>query len=766
MTTKGIKKEKLNTVGYSVLRKDAIDKVTGATKYIDDLTRKDMLHAATVRAPKPHIKIIGIDAKAALALPGVIAVYTAKDIPGKNIVYMVFMDYPVLADKVAKFPGQPVALVVARTRAIAKKAADLVKINYKELPAVYDAREAMKKNAPKIYGKDNIFKSFVVRKGDAKKAMKKAAVTIERTYSTNYQVHGYLETQGVMAEPGDNGGVTIYASTQCPFYNLDALTKATGLQQNKLRVVQTATGGGFGGKEDVPSILACHAAICTMLTGRPVKLIYDRKEDFQSMSKRHPSYTRIKYGADKKGKIIACEAEYILDGGAYATLTPIVLWRGVVHVAGPYDIPNVYVDGHGVATNRCPCGAMRGFGQPQVNFANETLIEELAEKLGLSPVAIREKNMLRLGSTTMTGHKLKASVGMDETLRRVIAKSGGKKVFAGPAKKRGAKSSAWGLATSYYGVSLGAYGNHLERASAHIQILKDGSVSIGVGNTEMGQGSLTVLSQIAAETLGARYDQVSLLDVDTTRVQDAGPTVASRTTVISGNAIMDGCRKLRAIIDPVARRLLGASTKAKLVPGNGCLMLASNSRKKASFKDVIAACYAERLPMVRQGFYRVEGTTFDEKTGLGACYFTYTFSATSAKVEVDTKTGEVTVLKLVSGHDIGKAVNVQQCEGQIQGGTIQGLGYALTENLVAPEGIQKNPGFTDYIMPTAMDVPLAIEPIIVEAAYDGGPYGAKGLGEPPMLNVAPAIANAIYHATGKRCYDLPMLPERVVAGKN
>ncbi len=745
----------MDSVGKSFIRKDAISKVTGRAVFTADLKFQGMLFAATIRSPKPHIKIIGIDDKTAKKIPGVVGIYYAKDIPGENTVPLVFMDYPFLAEKEAKFEGQPVGLVVAESIEVAREAARAVRIKYKELPAVFDPLESMKKNAPKIYGKDNIFRKFVVKKGNVKSA--KVDVEVEDVFTTNYQVHAYLETQSMVAVPQPEGGMNVYGSMQCPFYVQDAVKRILGLPYNKVRIIQETTGGAFGGKEDVPSIVAGHAAFLAAKTGRPVKLVYTREEDFQAMSKRHPGWARIKYGAKKNGKIVSCEVKYILDGGAFATLSPIVLWRGTVHATGPYEIPNVFIETYAVATNKVPCGAYRGFGQPQIAFANESLIDILAEKLGMNPLKLRQINAIKKGSKTETGHKITESIGLGKTMNLAVRAANWNKKWKHPSSKKGSKRYGIGMASSIYGVGLGAGGKHLAKSGSFVQIEPDGSVLVAVGNTEMGQGARTVLSQIAAEALGAPYEMVDLMATDTSRVPDSGPTVASRTTVMSGNSILTACRRIRKGIDETVRKMLKA--KGKVIVENGFYRIGG---KKVSYRDAIAKAWADRVHLTAAGWFKVEGTTYNEKDGQGDAYFTYTYSTMIAEVEVDVETGEVSVLNFISAHDIGKAINPELAEGQIQGGGLQGIGYGTLENLVLKNGKILNPNFTGYIIPTAMDAP-SIKPIIVEEKYKGGPFGAKGLGEPPLICAAPAVANAIYNATGKRIKSLPIIPEKIVS---
>ncbi|MFA5778589.1 MAG: xanthine dehydrogenase family protein molybdopterin-binding subunit [Elusimicrobiota bacterium] len=754
---KNISKDNFHSVGKSVTRNDVFEKVTGIAKYIDDYKFGDMLYGATVRSTVPHGNIKSLNSAPALKIDGVVAVYTHKDIPGKNEVPFVLNDYPLLASDRVLFHGQPIALVVAKTPEIAKFAAKKVEVTYQELPAITDVHQSLKKDAVKIFGTDNIFRKYDIVRGNAEKAFKNAYIEVGGTYTTNYQVHAYLEPQGMIADPTPEGGVVIYGSMQCPFYIHDAISHILNVPQNKVRIVQVTTGGGFGGKEDVPSIVAGHAALAAYLSKKPVKIIYSREEDFQSMSKRHPSYIEIKYGADKKGKITAANVRYILDGGAFSTLSPVVLWRGAVHAAGPYNIPNVKIEAICAATNKVPCGAFRGFGQPQVTFANESLIDELAVKLNISPLELRRLNMMRIGSRTATGQKITRSCGLEKVVRQVVKKSDWDKIYLPPELRTGTIRTGIGIAASFYGVGLGAGGKYLDRAGSYVQVQKDGTVLIAIGNTELGQGVFTVISQIAAETLGAPYNFVRVMKPDTTRVPDSGPTVASRSTLMSGNAVKNAAEIIRSRIDKMVLEML--NVKSGVVKSDGKnYFLSAAPKKKVSYQDVVKKCYGKRINLTSNGWYAGEDVTFSQENGQGKAYYAYSYSATAAIVKVNTETGEVSVKKLVSGHDIGKAINPQLCEGQIEGGVIQSMGYALTENLVLKNGVIINPSFAGYLIPTSSDIPEII-PIIVEEPYHDGPYGAKGLGEPPMITPATAIANAIYNATGWRTNKLPATPE-------
>ena len=744
-------------------RKDALIKITGRAAYADDREFAGMLYAAAVRSPRPRVKILSISAAAASRIPGYVTLVTYKDIPGVNKWPLVMRDYPFLPEKEARFAGETVALAVAETAAAAKAAARLVEIKFKELPFIDDPLKALEKKSIKIYGKNNVISSFVIKKGAVDKAFDKAAYVAEGEFFTNYQVHAYLETQGAIAIPESDGGVTVHSSTQCPFYILDAVAAALGLPYHKVKIIQTVTGGGFGGKEDVPALVASHAALCAAKTGRPVKLIYGRKEDFQSMSKRHPGWARVAYGADKNGRLTACRVKYVLDGGAYATLSPIVLWRGTVHAAGPYKIDNVYIETFAAATNKVSCGAFRGFGQPQICFAQESLIDELAAKIGMDPVDFRLKNMLEPGDKTVTGQKINSSCGLKEIVLAVRRRSGwNKKVAGNRLQMTGGKDKVRGIgfAVTYYGVGLGAKGRYLDRAGALVNIYKDSSVGVNVGNAEMGQGALTVLAQIAAETLNAPYESVRVEEVDTSKVPDSGPTVASRTTLMSGNAIIDAAGPLRERIFKTAFDLLvlkGARAAGQMTASGGVFYMGG---KSVTFSEVSGECWNRRHKMSEQGWYAAPRTTFKMDNGQGDAYVIYSYSADAAEVEVDLKTGVAKVLKIWAAYDVGKIVNPRLAIGQAQGGILQGMSWALYENLVYKNGIMINPNFTDYVMATAADKP-EYDITFIEKPYAEGPYKAKGMGEVPLIGVAPAVANAIANACGARVRSVPLLPEKV-----
>lgn len=744
-------------VGSTMPRKDAMDKVTGKSMYVSDFYLPDMLFVKVLRSPYPYAKIISIDTEPAKSIKGVRGVFTAKDCPGKNRIPIVMDDLRFLAEDYVRFHGEPVALVAGETEESAEQGVRAIKVTYKQLQGVFDPLEAMKPDAPKIYGTDNIFKHWQVRKGDVDKAMREADLVIENEYRTPHQEHAYLEPQGMLAVPTEGGGIQIIGSMQCPFYVREGVSWVLGIPLANVRVVQATTGGGFGGKEDCPSIVAAQAALVAFLTGRPTRIIYTREEDILSMSKRHAAIVKSQYAFKKDGTLIGARVKYYLDAGAYSTLSPVVAWRGTVHSVGPYKCPNVEVDTWAVATNNVPSGAFRGFGSPQVLFAAECQMDEAAYRLGLDPFEIRRRNILRDGDETPTGQRLKAEVGLEACVNHVIEASHWYEKRSKP--KCGTKRRGIGCSTVFYGVSLGAGGKHLDRAGAFVQVMYDGSAVFGVGTTEMGQGMQTVLSQIVAEELGLPYENIRPIPTDTHIVPDSGPTVASRTTVMSGQALINAIKPIKEELQRVAGEILECNPNLVTIKHG---IATRPDGKGVEVREVLKRCLAERSHLASSGWAVASDTSWDINTGRGDAYITYAFAANVVEVEVDIETGEIDVLNVWASHDVGKAINPQLVEGQIEGGVVQGLGYALMEKVVIEQGIMKNNNLSTYLIPTAVDAPN-IEPIIVEKPSNAGPYGAKGFGEQPLMGIAPAVANAIFDAIGMRFYELPITPEKVFA---
>ncbi|NOZ01163.1 MAG: molybdopterin-dependent oxidoreductase [Deltaproteobacteria bacterium] len=494
-----------------------------------------------------------------------------------------------------------------------------------------------------------------------------------------------------------------------------------------------------------------------MKTGRPARLILSRDEDILSMSKRHPAVVTSKYGFDRTGRLVAADVKYILDSGAYSTLSPVVAWRGTVHAVGPYRCENVRVETLTVATNKVPCGAYRGFGSPQVLFAAESQMDEAAHLLGMDPLEIRRLNGLADGDLTPTGQRLKDDVGLGEAMDKAAESAEWPDRFKPAGSQTGDKRYGIGCSAVYYGVCLGAGGRALDRAGALVQLMYDGSALFAVGTTEMGQGMQTVLSQVVAEELGVPYENVRPVAPDTHMVPDSGPTVASRTTVMSGNALINAAAPIRRTLLEVAGALLDADPDS-ITLANGKASAADG--REVGYREVLARCFEERRHLASSGWVESPLTTWDEKTGQGDAYITYAYAANVVEVEVDVRTGEVDVLAIHAAHDVGKAVNPTGVEGQIEGGSAQGLGYALMEEVLHQDGRMLNNQFSTYLIPTARDVP-PIKALIVEHPARVGPYGAKGFAEQPLMGIAPAVANAVFNATGVRIRELPITPERL-----
>ena len=721
----------MTIVGQRIPRPDAADKVKGTALYVEDLPAAGALVGGVLRSPHAHARIARLQVAAARRLPGVHAVLTAADIPGKNLIPMIQADWPVLAEREVRHVGEGVALVAAESKDALAAALLAIEVEYEPLPARLDMEESARAG--------DVIAHWKVRRGDAATALARPGlVVVEGTYHTPHQEHAYIETNGMIAAPDGAGGIVVHGSMQCPFYVQKAVASALGCDLGQARIVQTVTGGGFGGKEDAPSAPGAQVALLARAAGRPVRLILTREEDMAVMSMRHRGRIHVRTAATPEGDLVACEVDYLLDGGAYATLSPVVLFRGTVHACGPYRVPDVAIDARAVRTHTVPAGAFRGFGEPQVAFAIESQMDVLAERLGMDPLELRRRNALRVGDETVTGHLLKESVGFDEVLDRVAAESGWAEKRARYAEQDGVVRRGIGLAACYYGVGLGAMGKHLNPAGASVVVAADGSVTVAVGTTEIGQGMITVLSQIAADALGCPVERIKVVDPDTSRVPDSGPTVASRTTLMSGNAIRDAAAKIRAAMEPVI------------------------ADAGLDWSGAVALCVQKQVGLAAHGWAVPPATTFDLDTGQGEAYVCYSWSANVVEAEVDTETGETRVLGVWSGHDVGRVVNPTTGEGQVEGGVVQGLGYALVEEHALRDGRILNDQFSTYIIPTTLDTP-EIHPILVEHAYSWGPFGAKGLGETPIIAVAPAVTAAIHHATGARVREIPATPERVWA---
>jgi CO/xanthine dehydrogenase Mo-binding subunit len=741
------------TVGTNVLRREGSEKLTGEARYIDDLTMEGMLFGKTVRSriARGRIKSVIFDPDFDWSR---IVIADHRDIPGKNVVALIEEDQPLLAEREIRHFEEPIILLAAESKPLVEDAARHVRIQYEPLDPVLTIEDALA-GRNLIYGSDNVIKRYRIERGDISKGFSQADRIVEGSYRVPHQEQLYIEPQGMIAIPEPNG-LTVMGSMQCPYYIHKALKSSFGLSDDQVVVIQTTTGGGFGGKEEYPSVIAAHAALLATKAGRPVKLIYDRAEDIAATTKRHPGVITHRTGVMLDGRLVASEIEITLDGGAYVTLTPVVLSRGAIHALGPYRCDNVRIDAQAVATNTPPNGAFRGFGAPQVAFAYEMQMEKIALELGIDPAELRRANMMREGDVTATGQTLKWSVGSAEVLDAAIARSGysnwDKEQVAGH-KRRGI-----GLSFFFHGAGFTGSGEARMKAQAGLAITPDGKARILSGSTEIGQGTQTIFIQIVADELGVTTGDVELEDVNTSRVPDSGPTVASRTCMVVGRVLQLAAREARERLSRFVGERFGAP-EAHLEDG----IFVAGEKRLTSFQEMATAYHHERGELrIDARYSSPPGIEWDEASYTGDAYPAYSWGADVAEVEVDLDTYEVTILKLTVAQDIGRAIHPLLAAGQIEGGTLQAVGYGLLEELVWEDGRIINNRLTNYIIPTALDAP-EMETIIVEKEYPHGPFGAKGVGELPMDGAAPAIAAAVLNATGALVTEIPLTPERLQA---
>jgi CO/xanthine dehydrogenase Mo-binding subunit len=728
-------------VGKSVLRREGPDKLTGRARYLDDLDIPGCWHGVTVRSSVPHGRIKAIHFDPAFAWSEC-AVVTAKDIPGKNVVALIEPDQPLLADGLVRHREEPIVLIAHASRATAYEALKHVTVEYEQLPSVLTIGESLAVKQ-KIYKDDNIFKSYLIEKGDVDKGFALADFVVEGEYRVPAQEHAYIENNAVAAWEED-GVMVVTGSLQCPYYVVKALKALLGRDETKVRVIQTVTGGGFGGKEEYPSMIAGHAALLSLKAGRPVKIVYDRHEDMAATTKRHPAVVRQKVGVMKDGTLVAQDIDVMMDGGAYATLSSVVLSRGTLHAAGAYECPNVRVRSKVVATHTPPNGAFRGFGAPQTLFAAELHWEKISDVLGIDSLTLRRKNLFKVGSITATGQHLRESVGARECLDIVVKRS----QYAAKRKEydrwnKNRKNPTWrgiGLSVCHHGAGFTGSGEVYLASRAGMALTKDGKLFVLAASTEIGQGTNTMFAQVASDALGVPFDWLTVETPDTHKVPDSGPTVASRTCMVVGGLVRRAALELKAALEAEHGR----------VP-----------RTPADMKKAAALLCGE-LPARRWEvqFEKPPEVNWDDKTYQGDAYGVYSYAAFAADLEIDKATYEVRVNQVTTAQDVGKALNPRLCEGQVIGGSVQGLGWALLEEPVYKDGVMINSQLTNYVIPTSLDTPR-FDVVLVEKPYSRGPFGAKGVGELPMDVPGPAVAAAVKHATGRLIATLPLTPERV-----
>lgn len=743
-------------VGRSLSHRDFEEKVRGDLAYADDASMPGMLFGVVVRSSVPSATIRSVDTLAAAAVPGVWAVLTAADVPHNAISEPVTglgvdqVTMPVLAGTRVRYQGEPVALVAADTPQIALRAAQLVALDMEDLPGVFDPFAALEDDAPRVHPEGNLLVSWSIRDGDAAAVLAQAPVVIEGTYRSQHVDHAYLEPEGGMAWVDGDGVLTLRVSTQV-IEHVREVARIVGLPQSKVRVIGSYMGGGFGGKEDMT--LEPYIALLALRTRRPVKMIWTRQESLLARPKRHPFTMTYRTGATREGVLVAQHVEIVGDAGAYPLLSPRVLFAAAVTATGPYRVPNVDVSSRAVFTNNVPTSAFRGFGAMQVTFGYESQMDRLAEAVGLSREEVRRRNYLNDGDILPTGEPLPTAPALEQVQAGALAAMGDALVSEDPRRLVGR-----GFATN-----MQPYGRTVffaDHASAWIGYEPDGSVTVRAGVTDLGGGQAASLAQIAAEVLGVDPDRVSVHIADTALTPLAGGTFATRQLYMSGNAVLQTARELRDAVAPVAASLLGVGPQEPLEFADGEVAVEGAGRG-IGLAELVRACGEAGVEPARLGTFRPPRGEFDPRTGKGQTFPDYTYGTHAVDVEVDRETGKVRVLRYVACHDVGRAINPQRVEGQIQGGAVQGIGYALSEEIVIEEGNNLSSLFADYLIPTAADVP-DVEAIVLEVFEGKGPFGARGIGEAPVGPSAAAIANAIAAATGVRLTQLPFTPERVL----
>jgi CO/xanthine dehydrogenase Mo-binding subunit len=770
----------MNFVGKPVPRKEGRKKVTGQALYVDDLSFPGMLHGVTVRSSIPRGRIKNISFAGDIPWDE-FTIVTAKDIRdlklGQNYVALILNDQPYLAENSVNHPEEPIVLLAHHDKYLLEEARRHVSVEYEEQPAILSLQDSLAQKEI-IWGEDNVFKKFLVDKGNVDDAWSKADFIVEGEYETGAQEQLYIENNGAIAIANADEGVTVWGSMQCPYYVHKALTKLFGLPEEKIRVIQTETGGGFGGKEEYPSMIAGHAALLAWKSGKPIKIIYDRAEDMVATTKRHPSRTRHRTAVSKDGKLLAQEIEFVIDGGAYCTLSPVVLSRGTIHAAGPYFCPNVRIKSMAVATNVPPHGAFRGFGAPQSIFALERHMDKVAKTIGLTPEEFRRRNFVKQGETTATSQTIREKVDMEGLLKRAFELSdyeGKRERFArenaaGSADVlvRTARESALtpsltvgllphsaasalptsrikkgiGFASFMHGAGFTGSGEVFLQSVVGAEATPEGRVKILAASTEIGQGTNTIFAQIAAEALGLDYDLVEVTQPDTAQVPNSGPTVASRTCMIVGKLVESAVLGLK-----------------QTLVGSGLL---KDQFTQAEFQKACAE-HIEKFGSLKS-FSKYEpppNIYWDDEKYQGDAYGAFAWAVYVAEVSVDLLTYEAHVDDFVAVQEVGRVINPVLAAGQIEGGVAQAIGMTLYENVVWQNGRMLNGQMTNYIMPTAADIP-PIRVYFEESPYAYGPDGAKGIGELPMDGPAPAILNAIENATGVSFNQVPLMPEALM----
>jgi CO/xanthine dehydrogenase Mo-binding subunit/aerobic-type carbon monoxide dehydrogenase small subunit (CoxS/CutS family) len=749
--------EPLGVIGNLQIRPDAIEKVTGKAVFTDDLQFEGMLHAAVKRTGIPAGELKSLDVARARSLPGVLAVLTAADIPGDHNHGLVIFDWPIMVGigELVRTVGDAVAIVAAETRQIALEALELIEAEYTLHEAITDPVRARQDDAPSIHSNGNLLKHIKVRKGDMDLGFEQSDIVLEHVFHTAITDHAFLEPECSIARPTEDGRMEVYVGSQIPYSDRNQVARALGWPDEKVRIVGQLMGGGFGGKEDIAGQI--HAALLANVTGRPVKLLFDRHESLLVHPKRHATQIKVKMGAKQDGTLVAVETELYGDSGAYASLGEKVMTRATTHSSGPYEVEHVKADCYAMYTNNPPAGAFRGFGVTQSAFAIESMMDTLAERLNLDPVDLRRKNALRVGSVTNTSQLLRESVGLLECIDRVdeeMRRLSGPEPFK-PRLVEGKPHMvrSWGFAAAYKNTGLG--GGAPDKASAEVELFADSTLEVRASSAELGQGLVTVLQMIVAEEFNVPLAQVRVLVMDTDLTPDGGPTTASRQTYVTGNAARYAARTLReAVAASLAEKYDQPPEQVRFIEG-----LAQVNGHRVPLGEAVVEMKREgREPRALYEYWAPK--TQPLGTG-GDMHFAFSFAAQAAEVEVNTLTGEVSVLRIIAANDVGKAINPLGLQGQVEGGVVMGLGNALTENFITQGGYVVTDRLARYRIPSIVHTPEIIS-IIVEHPTAEGPYGAKGIGEIVSIPTTPAITNAIYNAVGVRIDSLPVDQEEII----
>ena len=763
-------------IGKPADRVDAREKVLGTAKFVADYSLPGMLVARTYRSTLPHARIRRIDASAALKIPGVLAVITSEDFVEHGRFGYPVTDMFMLAFDRVRYVGDGIASIAAENETALQLAMDALIVELEELPAVFDMREALNPTAPMIgetprdaeeTPRGNLLTQYIVRKGNPKDELENCPVTLDEEYTTLHQEHAYLETEGVFAVPWPGRkGITVYANCQSPFLNRGNLVKTLGLSEDAVRVIQPPVGGAFGGKDDTLYQLSGQAAKLALITGRPVRMVLSREESMIASYKRDAMQMHLQIGADFNGQLRASRIHALVDSGGYSSITPFTAWRSSIHAMGPYRYDACSVDTDVVYTNNGYSGAFRGFGNAEVCFAIEEAMDELALRLGRDPIDLRLQNCLRPGDTTVHGQQLGDDVALVECLEQVRKLSHWDTAYPELLKRNsrpiepGEIRQGMGVAAVFHGISLGAEG--ADFAVSTLEVNPDYSITLTSGLTDYGTGSRTAFTLIAAETLGINPNRILMPRPDTDNSQDSGPTVASRATVLGGNASRVAAEQLKDVLNLAAADLLGCPPQSLIRDGERYI---GPREEPVSFEEVVDHARKMGLTLSSRGRWSAPEIQWSMEKGQGKPYFAYHYGAQVAEVRVDTGTGKVEVTNFWAVHNTGKVIFPQGAYGQLYGGITQGLGYALMERVDFDNGYLQATNFDEYLIPTALDVP-EIHGAFVEKPFAPGPYGAKNLGETGLVPAAPAILNAITNATGRRIRSLPANLERVLIGKD